>query len=291
MAATPMLKGIISGMQSQISGNGSNINTLQGQTNSNSSSITALQGTSASQQTQITTATQSALTSAARATADFHSVGFALSNVLAVLSANSLVPPIPAGRQIVFSNNTAASPLDLYVTVGGAYAAPLQRLTTLAVGATYGFPISATYNWDGNFNVLPAGANPPTYNAGPSLFEIGVNQIWSGATPVLRDTFDISNVPPGIGTGVNNGPRALAVQLSQAAGFSVQQSYAYNCGIEVIPPVGATLMTQTVTATSSNGNSANSIGYPNDTAYPKQQTGDAVGSYLVRFRDPVVSLP
>ena len=107
----------------------------------------------------------------------------------------------------------------------------------------------------------------------------------------MRDTFDISNVPPGIGSGVNDGPRSAAVAASQAAGFSVQQSYNYNVGVQIVPPNLGVLPTQTVTVTQTDGDSPDSIGFPNDTAFPKQQTGEAQGNYLVSFLDPVVSLP
>ena len=62
----------------------------------------------------------------------------------------------------------------------------------------------------------------------------------------------------------------------------------YNIGIQIIPPSGS-LPSQTVICTSVDGDSPNSIGYPNDTAFPKQQTIECTGNYIVNFLDPVVS--
>ena len=141
---------------------------------------------------------------------------------------------------------------------------------------------------------MPAGIPPPQYNAGPTIAEFGLNQYWHGATPPLRDTIDISTVPAGIGTGLNNGPRSAVVAASQAAGFTVQQSYNYNVGVQIVPPVGGGIVLPpafTVTCTATDGDSPQSIGYPNDTAVPKQQTRDAIDNYIVNFLDPVVSLP
>lgn len=203
-------------------------------------------------------------------------------------------PAIPNGRTITFVNNTASTDLDLYLTVGGSNPQPIALLAGSIPhsGGMHVWDIpDDIYGWNGNFTTMPAGTPPPKYNAGPTIVEFGLNQYWHGATPPLRDTFDISTVPPGIGTQVNDGPRSKAVQISQAAGFSVQQSYNYNVGVQIVPPPPADgLMTETVTCVESNGDCAESIGFPNDTAYPKQQTGVAAGNYTVNFMDPVVSL-
>lgn len=209
---------------------------------------------------------------------------------------NSGYPPIVPGRTITFNNMTASQNLDLYLTVGGTNPKPITQLTTLtAGGAPYVWAISDTlYNFQGNFTTMPAGVAPPQYNAGPTLAEFGLNQVWKGATPELRDTFDISTVPPGIGTCCNNGPRSAAVQASLNAGFTQQQAYNYNVGIQIMPPVGGGIILPqavNVTCTDTNGDCAQSIGFPNDTANPKQQTRDALGNYVVNFLDPVVSLP
>jgi hypothetical protein len=99
----------------------------------------------------------------------------------------------------------------------------------------------------------------------------------------MRDTFDISTVPGGLGSCCKNGPRSAAVAQSMASGFTGQKAYSYNVGAQIIP-------TSTGICTDTDGDCAQSIGYPNDTAFPKQQTGGATGSYTVNFLDPVVSL-
>jgi hypothetical protein len=234
---------------------------------------------------------------------DSATVGTAVNRLYSQVADGGPMPSITTGRTITFNNTTAATDLDLYLTVGGTSPQPIALLTTIAAGGLFGstsgrripstsyvWDIPETYNWNGNFTCMPAGSPLMQYNAGPTIAEFGLNQVWTPLVPNLRDTFDISTVPSGIGTGANNGPRATVVALSQAAGFSVQQSYNYNVGVQIVPTPGA-LTTQTVTCIQTNGDSANSIGYPNDTAYPKQQTGSATGSYTVNFMDPVVSLP
>jgi hypothetical protein len=208
------------------------------------------------------------------------------------LAEAGLIEAITPDRTITFNNMTTSTNLDLYLTVGGSHPQPITGIATLtAGGAPYVWPISNTgYNWNGNFTTMPAGVPPPQYNAGPTIAEFGLNQVWKGSTPEMRDTFDISTVPAGIGTDLNNGPRSAVVAKSQAAGFSVQQSYNYNVGIQIIPPNLGPLGTQTVSCTDTDGDCAQSIGYPNDTAFPKQQTGGATGNYIVNFIDPVVSL-
>jgi len=192
-------------------------------------------------------------------------------------------------RKVTFNNLTSATDVDLYLTVGGADPQPLALIDTIKVGDAFIWNIPDISNWSGNFTTMPAGTPPPQYNAGPTLVEFGFNQIWSGMTPEIRDTFDISTVPPGIGTGANDGPRSLAVSLSRKAGFSDQQSYNYNVGMQIIPPSGV-LPTQIITCNVTNGDSPDSIGFPNDTSFPKQQTGSALGDYIVNFIDPVVAL-
>ncbi len=183
--------------------------------------------------------------------------------------------------------------MDLYLTVGGTNPQPIKMLATITTaGPDYVWPIpDDIYGWNGNFTTMPTGISPPQFNAGPTIAEFGLNQYWHGATPDMRDTFDISTVPPGIGTNVNNGPRSAAVAASREAGFTIQQSFNYNVGVEIVSSVvGGVLPTVTVTCTVTNGDSPDSIGYPNDTAVPKQQTGVATGDYTVNFLDPVVSL-
>ena len=66
-------------------------------------------------------------------------------------------------------------------------------------------------------------------------------------------------------------------------------------GVQIVPPnmmpVGAmvVLATQTVTCDTITGDSPGSIGFPNDTAFPKQQTGYALGNYQISFVEPVAT--
>ncbi len=221
--------------------------------------------------------------------------GNAIDNIYTALSNAGSIPPIKPGRTITFNNTTSSTNIDLYLTQGGTNPQPLTKIATINVSDMFVWPISDTkYGFSGNFTTMPAGIVPPKFNAGPTLAEFGLNQVWSGATPEIRDTFDISTVPPGIDAKVNNGPRSTAVQISRSAGFSFQQSFNYNVGIQIIPPPTTSvppLPTQTVTCDVTNGDSPGSIGFPNDTAFPKQQTGDALGNYIVNFIDPVVTVP
>ena len=226
----------------------------------------------------------------------FSTSGNAIDNLYRALAAGATPPSIPAGRTITFNNNTASTNLDLYLTVGGTNPQPIALISSNISfgGGSHVWPIpDDIYGWNGNFTTMPAGVSPPQYNAGPTIAEFGLNQYWHGATPPLRDTIDISTVPSGIGTSVNNGPRSAAVAASRAVGFSVQQSYNYNVGVQIVPPVGGGIVLPqavTVTCINTNGDCAQSIGYPNDTANPKQQTRDAIGNYIINFIDPVVSL-
>nr|QBK87580.1 MAG: hypothetical protein LCMAC201_04930 [Marseillevirus LCMAC201] len=217
--------------------------------------------------------------------------GNSIDNIYKVLADNALITAITTGRTVTFNNNTASTNLDLYLTVGGSNPLPIALVTTINASASHVWDIPDTpYNWNGNFTTMPAGSAVPKFNAGPTIAEFGFNQVWHGFVPELRDTFDISTVPAGIGTNANNGPRSLVVSLSRAAGFSVQQSFNYNVGVSIVPPAGV-LSTETVTCNVTNGDSAGSIGFPNDTAFPKQQTGGALGNYIVNFIDPVVTVP
>ena len=167
----------------------------------------------------------------------------------------------------------------------------LTTLTTSGTGSSYVWDIPATLNGDYTFNVwaLPAPKQyTPSYN-GYSQVEFGFNQTYPDPDN-LRDTFDISTVPPGIGSMFNNGPRSAAVAYSHTtAGYSTQQAYGYNAGFEIIPPTN-TLPTQTVTCAQLDGDSAEAVTYPNDTSYPRQQTIMATGSYTVNVLNPVVSV-
>ena len=231
---------------------------------------------------------------------------FMIDNTITQLTAGDPLPTFPAGRTVTFNNMTSATTLDIYVTVGYPNA---KGATIISGGSavppggsvTPPWPIPTTAGWNGNFTVFPTG-NPVT--VGASLAEFGFNQLWSGATPPLRDTFDISTVPPGIGTLCSDGPHGFpppfppdphgsnpnCVYFSLQSKFSTQQSKGYNVGMRIIPPAGS-LNFATVTCTESNGDSPGSVGYPNDTAFPKQQTIELTGNYTVDLLDPVLTLP
>jgi hypothetical protein len=239
--------------------------------------------------TDIAVGQSNLLVSGSNYSANFPSAGNSVDNLFKVLCDNGFITAPAVGRTITFNNNTSATNLDLYLTVGGTNPLPLTKLATINTSGSFMWPIPEIHNWTGNFTTLPAGASIPKFNAGPTIAEFGFNQVWSGFVPEIRDTFDISTVPSGIGTGANDGPRSLVVQLSRDAGFSIQQSFNYNVGVQIVPPAGV-LPVQTVTCNVTDGNSPDSITFPNDTAFPKQQTAEALGSYIVNLIDPVVSL-
>jgi len=233
---------------------------------------------------------------------------FMINNAVAHLFSGGGAVSFPSTRIVTFNNMTSATTLDIYVTEGY----PSASSATLIPGGSAVAPgdpgvvwsIPSTAGWNGNFAAFPAGSSVAV---GSTLAEFGFNQLWSGATPPLRDTFDISTVPPGVGTLCNDGPHGFpppfppnppgsnpnCVYYSLRSGFSSQQSRGYNVGIRITPPPlgGGALQRQTVECTQSDGDSPDSVGYPNDTAYPKQQTIDLGGNYTVDFLDPVVQLP
>lgn len=223
-----------------------------------------------------------------------------IQNILATLRTYGLIkdadtPPV-TGRTITFTNNSSTEDITIYLTVGAPEAAPPTLIATLPIGDSYEWPIPETVNWSGNFQFWVSGQGPAE---GSTLFEVGLNQLWSGIEPPnpLRDTFDISTVPPGLGDLYANGPRADAVAYSLSQGFTTQQSRGYSVGLLVTPPPAPVnpprpLVTVPVTADDVTGNCPEAITYPNDTAYPKQQTGYAEGNYTVSIIDPVsIDLP
>lgn len=237
-----------------------------------------------------------------------------LRSLTAISNTNGNTPAMATGRTITHINNTSIA-LDLYMTQGGADPQPIKLLVTLnplgQPGNTFVFNIldydssvpqkPIGYNLSYNFNVLKSGDPIPQYNAGPTLVEFGTNQIWSGLIPDLRDTFDISCVPAGIGNLLcNNGQscRDQAVSLSLAAGYTQQQAYNYNVGAQIIPPNGTAIPSGNLATVSVSNSTApyssQAITYPLDTALPKQQTGSAkvgvAGNYIVNWINPVVSL-
>jgi hypothetical protein len=199
-----------------------------------------------------------------------------------------ITAPAPSGRTITFNNNSTTDGITIYLTVGAPDPEPATLIATLDQTDSYVWDIPETVNWSGNFSFWETGKGPAP---GSTLFEIGLNQKWKGIED-LRDTFDISTVPPGIGDLFQNGPRAEAVAFSAAQGFTTQQSRGYSVGLEVVPPVAPMdppipLPTVTVTCDVATGNSSEAITYPNDTATPRQQTGYAEGNYIVNIINPV----
>jgi hypothetical protein len=217
-------------------------------------------------------------------------LNFNLSNLTSFIAAGDPLPSFPTGRTITLTNLSSVA-IDVYLTVGYPTSSGATLLTTLSTSggeSTLVWDIPSVYGWSGNFAGYVSGTGP---FQGSTLAEFGLNQVWTGFSPVFRDTFDISTVPPGIGSSYPNGPRSSCVALSQQNGFSVQQSYGYNVGIEIIPSNAGSLEFQTVTCTSTNGDSDDAVTYPNDTAYPKQQTVECLNnaSYTVNFKNPTFS--
>ena len=218
-----------------------------------------------------------------------------IDNIYTTLALSGLIDPIAQNRTITFNNTTTSTDLDLHLQIGGTNPQALTGVATMTVGgAPFVYPISNTkYNVPLTFTAMPAGVPPPPFNGGPTLVEFGVNQVWKGFTPEMRDTFDISTNPPGLGACCRDGPRSAAVAASRASGFTGQRALSYNFGVQMVPPVGGPIILPqavTVICTDADGDCAQSVGFPNDTALPKQQTRDATGSYVVNFLDPVVSL-
>ncbi len=220
---------------------------------------------------------------------------FMISNTVAQLTAGTPFPTFAGGRTVTFNNSTASTTLEVYITEGYPDAKAPTLLTTLApAGGSFVWPIPTTPGWNGNFSAFPMGS--PVVLQGATLAEFGFNQLCSGCVPDERETFDISTVPPGIGTLCNDGPHGFppntqnCVFFSRQSKFSTQQSFGYNVGMRIIPPAGS-LPSATVTCIETNGDSPGSIGYPNDTAFPKQQTIELTGNYTVDFLDPVVPIP
>lgn len=233
-----------------------------------------------------------------------NSQNFALRNILNLIDNGTNLPKMIKGRKITHTNNTNKN-LDLYVTIGGLDPQPIKKIATLEKnGGEHVFDIldydkdkAIGYNASYNFNVLIEGSKIPTHNAGPTLAEFGTNQIWAKSTPELRDTFDISCVPVGIGNLLCDDKqtcRNKAINLSKKAGYTQQQAYNYNVGCKITPPKETAIPEgnlKTVSITDSKAPYlSQAITYPLDTALPKQQTGSAKGSYKVSWIEPVVSL-
>lgn len=228
------------------------------------------------------------------------------------LYSTTTVPTPPTSRTVTFNNLVSTTAINVYITTGGTNPSGPTLLTTLdASTGTYVWDIPSTLNWSGNFQFWPVTSGPTTQpQAGSTLVEMGLNQKWQGLTE-LRDTFDISEVPPGLGGELANGPRDAVIALSAANGFNTQQSQGYSVGLTITPPnssvtgqpslptyvsstipYGSVGPAQNTWATSANYNDIGAITFPNDTqnthptGHPeitiyKQQTGYAVGNYVV----------
>ena len=63
--------------------------------------------------------------------------------------------------------------------------------------------------------------------------------------------------------------------------------------MKISPPTDGSLPFAIVTCTAANGDSPGSIGFPNDTIFPKQQTIEysTTMGYTIDLLDPVRSLP
>jgi hypothetical protein len=203
------------------------------------------------------------------------------------LMADSESPP-PEGRTVTFTNSSSDNAITVYLTVGAPTPSGPTLLATLAMGESLVWDIPEVKNYSGNFSFWHTGSGPA---AGSSLFEFGFNQKWKGIA-ILRDTFDISNVPPGpLPSYLNNGPRADCVAYSKnILGYSTQQSRGYSVGLQIetngtqTPPA---LATQTVLSNVDTGDSAESVGFPNDTSYPKQQSVNIGLNYVCTIVDVV----
>jgi len=223
---------------------------------------------------------------------------FQITQLLQQLSGGATVPAINPGRTITFTNNSVSgTPLTLYMTVGNPWATIVPVATLARLGA-YVFPIPAIIGWNGNFTVWPTalttavGFNPSL----GTLVEFGLNQFWSFPGVLqLRDTYDISTVPPGLGSALANGPHSACTQLSISAGYPAQIAAGYSVGVSITPPTNAPaapdFLPQPVATTcvTLSGSAAQAVTFPNDTAVPKQQTGYAAGNYAVSFVDPMAT--
>lgn len=212
---------------------------------------------------------------------------FMIHNTILQLTAGDPLPTFAPGRTVTFNNMTSII-IQIYVTEGYPNAKGPTLIPgggSVAPGGSVVWPIPTTPGWNGNFRFGYLGSQ---INAGVTLAEFGFNQLWSGATPPLRETFDISTVPPGIGNECNDGPHETCVQFSQQSGFNELQSTGYNIGVRITPPVSVTLPSQVVTCTEPSGDCLESVGFPNDTAFPKQQTIDYMPAmnYIVDILDP-----
>jgi len=149
--------------------------------------------------------------------------------------------------------------------------------------------------------VVATGISTTTSGAGTGL-EIDLISVGSGGTleypRVVGETGVGGYIISDFGTGYAVGDTITVGGAGTGGVLTIQytqsQAQNYNVGITVVPPnetpVGApfALPTVTVTCNSLDGDSADSITFPNDTAAPKQQTGYAQGNYTVTFTAPTI---
>lgn len=216
-----------------------------------------------------------------------------LSKIIAGIQNHCCPPPTPhpTGRTISIQNkNTEEKKLYVYLTEGAPLPSGPTFLWSLDYNETKVWGIPATSDYSGAITVsTQEGSLPPE---GSTRFEFGFNQMWPDPNNP-RDTVNLSTVPPALPPSADNGPRKAAVTSSESNGFSPPQSYGYNVGMKLIPPAGSSLPAPqdpftTVICNNADGDSAGAVTYPNDTAYPKQQTGLATGNYTLELIDPIV---
>lgn len=133
----------------------------------------------------------------------------------------------PEGRTVTFNNNSGVS-LDLFLTVGAPNPSGPTFLQEITNGGSYEWEIPTEHGWNGNFTTQEHDAD---YVVGRTIFELGVNQSIPQNT-FLRDTFDISTVPPTIpAPDCNNGPRDQCVAASYAPITSFGTGYVAATGL------------------------------------------------------------
>jgi hypothetical protein len=216
---------------------------------------------------------------------DLTSIIDTLTTQVSYIIENCCSLPPPTAANVIFTN-TSNTTLDIYYTAGAPVpAAPTVIATLVKTVGTFTWPIPTVHNVSGNFFAVPTGK--PAIR-GATLFEFGFNQVYPGDA-VLRNTYDISTVPPIAPEPTST--RAECVSASLLAGFSDAQSHGYNFGISLVPPVSVEVgfLSTPVSVAVTSGVSAGAIGFPLDTAYPKQQTIHTVGDYALAFTNPVNS--
>ena len=206
-------------------------------------------------------------------------------------------------RIIILRNNIKQDEnVDLYVMYEGNNPQPPKFITTLNyhVGVALRIPDydlnhnPIGYNAKFKYFILKHGQKMPKTYEGITFVEFNTNQIYLGLDPNLRDTFNISCIPAGIGVNnilCDNGQccRNKALELSREVGYTKQQSYSYNYGVTINPSAGTNIPSGnllSVSCLNPKGYPSEAVGYPLDIGLPKQQTGNALTNYEVIFSLP-----